>query len=517
MVLLTSRNGLDKLDKNSQKKINYILKLIKDELMRLSSSKFRYSCLYLAMMFYLTLQSCSSPNWIELFDGKSLQNWKASENTDSWKVENEMIVTRGSRSHLFYNGDVEKNNFKNFELIVDVKTESGSNSGIYFHTEYQDEGWPAKGYECQIFNNLVPYVGEGYIERKMTGSLYGVRNTWIAPMRDNEWFNYRIIVQGKTIRTYINGELISDYTEPDSLFRPEGTEGRYLSSGTFALQCHDPNSVVFFKNIRVRALPNDIQSVGEPLLDMKLEKRIVQHSTNNFPLMDLHVHLKGGLTLETALANARKYGLNYGIAVNCGLKMGYETEKDLREFLDNYKKPANTYLAMQAEGREWTDIFSDEIIAEFDYVFTDAMTWTNKNGKRMRLWIKEETEVGNADDFMEQLVDNIEKIIQNEPVDIYVNATYLPKEISDRYDELWTNERMDRVINVLVKNNVALEIGSRYLLPSSTFIKRAKQAGVKFTFGTNNNNPDNLGHLENCLNMIDECNLEVADLWIPNK
>ena len=135
----------------------------------------------------------------------------------------------------------------------------------------------------------------------------------------------------------------------------------------------------------------------------------------------------------------------------------------------------------------------------------------------MRLWIEEETEVGDADDFMEQLVDNIEKIIQNEPVDIYVNATYLPKEISDRYDELWTNERMERVINVLVKNNVALEIGSRYLLPSPTFIKRAKHAGVKFTFGTNNNNQNNLGHLENCLNMIDECNLEIADLWIPNK
>ena len=83
--------------------------------MRLSNRKFRYSCLYLAMMFYLTLQSCSSPNWIELFDGTSFKGWKASESTDSWRIENGMLVTRGTRSHLFYDGDVEKHNFKNFE------------------------------------------------------------------------------------------------------------------------------------------------------------------------------------------------------------------------------------------------------------------------------------------------------------------------------------------------------------------------------------------------------------------
>lgn len=485
--------------------------------MKLTNRNFRYLNLLLATMFFLTLQSCSTEKWINLFDGKSFEGWNASENSNSWKIEDGMFVTRGSRSHLFYVGDVENHNFKNFELIADVKTESGSNSGIYFHTQFQDSGWPEKGYECQIFNSAVPHEGEGYVERKMTGSLYGVRNTWISPTKDNEWINYRIIVQGKTIRTYINGELITDYTEPENLFRSKGTEDRRISSGTFALQSHDPKSVVYFKNIKVRPLADDLSSLGEPLEDMRLEKRIVQYSTGNIPIMDLHVHLKGGLSIEAALANARKYGLNYGIAVNCGLKMGYESEKELREFLDNYQKPSNTFLAIQAEGREWVDIFSDEIISEFDYVFTDAMTWTNKNGKRMRLWMKEETEVGDVNDFMEQLVDNIEKIFMNEPVNIYVNATYLPNEISDRYDELWTLERMDRVIKVLVDNNVALEIGSRYLLPSPTFIKRAKEAGVKFTFGTNNNTPENLGHLENSLNMIEECDLEASDLWMPSK
>ncbi|TMI85786.1 MAG: DUF1080 domain-containing protein, partial [Bacteroidetes bacterium] len=35
-----------------------------------------------------------------------------------------------------------------------------------------------------------------------------------------------------------------------------GNEGRVLSRGTFALQGHDPNSKVYFKNIMVRPLPD---------------------------------------------------------------------------------------------------------------------------------------------------------------------------------------------------------------------------------------------------------------------
>ena len=141
--------------------------------------------------------------------------------------------------------------------------------------------------------------------------------------------------------------------------------------------------------------------------------------------------------------------------------MGFETDAALNEYLDQYEPTPLAWHAMQAEGREWTEIFSTETAARFDYVFTDAMTWTNDNGTRMRLWIPEETEVGDPEDFMEQLVDRIEQIISTEPVDIYVNPTYLPDEINDRYDELWTTERMDRVIRVLAENQVALEINNR--------------------------------------------------------
>jgi len=399
--------------------------------------------------------------------------------------------------------------------MATVMTLPGSNSGIYIHTEFQEEGWPAKGYECQV-NNSSPAAEPGaYVEHKLTGSLYAVRNVWKSPVKDNEWFNYHIVVQGKTIRIYINDQLMVDYTEPDNTFRPDGMKGRLLSSGTFALQCHDPLSKVYYKDIKVKALPDDLKTTGTPQDDPEFEAKLVQLSADNLPLIDLHTHLKGGLTAEKALENARKYGFSYGFAVNCGLKMGFESDSALQEFIKNFKKPAATWIAMQAEGREWLDLFRKETIDQFDYVFTDAMTWTNNNGKRMRLWIKEETEVGDPQDFMDQLVDRIEKILKNEPVDIYVNPTYLPDEIDEMYNELWTPDRMERVIKALAENNVALEINAKLRLPSPEFILRAKASGVKFTFGTNNGGADDLGRLEYCIDMVKECGLTPQDIWIP--
>jgi histidinol phosphatase-like PHP family hydrolase len=171
---------------------------------------------------------------------------------------------------------------------------------------------------------------------------------------------------------------------------------------------------------------------------------------------------------------------------------------------------------MQAEGREWVDMFSEESMATFDYVFTDAMTWTDKKGRRMRLWMPDEVFVDSEDDFMNQLVDKIVEVIENEPIDIYVNSTFLPEILQAKYDELWTKERMDRVIQSAARQNVAIEINARYKIPSATFIKRAKSAGVKFSMGTNNADAD-LGTLDYAIQMIGECNLQPSDFFKPKE
>ncbi len=182
-------------------------------------------------------------DWFSLFDGKTLDGWRASENPDTFAVRDGMIVVHGPRSHLFYVGDVGGADFVNFEWSAEVKTEPRANSGMYFHTRYQEEGWPAKGYEAQV-NNTHP-------DPKKTGGLYNVVDVFEAPAKDGEWFTQKIMVQGKRIVIEVNGEVTVDYTEPDDLDRPE----RQLSSGTVAFQGHDPGSVVYYRNVKLRLLP----------------------------------------------------------------------------------------------------------------------------------------------------------------------------------------------------------------------------------------------------------------------
>ncbi len=183
-------------------------------------------------------------DWKVMFDGKSLKGWKASENKDSWKVEDGAIVAAGPRSHLFYVDDDKP--FKNFEFTCEVMTKPRSNSGIYIHTKYQDEGWPKFGYEAQVNNSGG--------DPKRTGSIYAVKNTTTAPAKDNEWFTYTIRVEGQKITTMVNGKTVIEYEEPVGK-KPGNDFTRKLDQGTFALQAHDPQSVVYYRKLKVRRLP----------------------------------------------------------------------------------------------------------------------------------------------------------------------------------------------------------------------------------------------------------------------
>lgn len=186
--------------------------------------------------------------WYTLFNGENLDGWQASEAPGSFTVEDGSIVAHGPRSHLFYVGDVADHDFKNFEFMAEVMTTEGSNSGLYFHTAYQEEGWPSQGYEVQINNTSS--------DPRKTGSLYAVSDVNEAPAADGEWFTEHIIVQGKDVTVNVNGETVVEYTEPDMVERPEDMQGRVLGSGTFAIQAHDPDSRVYVRNIRVKLLPD---------------------------------------------------------------------------------------------------------------------------------------------------------------------------------------------------------------------------------------------------------------------
>jgi len=158
-------------------------------------------------------------------------------------MKNGAFVAHGPRSHLFFQADKP---FKNFELKVDVMTEPGSNGGIYFHTQYQENGWPKFGYEAQV--NIT------HGDPKKSGSLYGVVNVADPKLKDNEFYETHIIVKGRHVTIKLNGRTVVEYTEPKGKEAFSNDFERRLGEGTFALQCHDPKSIVHFKNIRVKRL-----------------------------------------------------------------------------------------------------------------------------------------------------------------------------------------------------------------------------------------------------------------------
>lgn len=201
--------------------------------------------------------------WVHIFNHKDLSGWKANENKDSFTVKDGILVVHGPRSHLFYTGPVCNANFKNFEWKADVMTFPKANSGMYFHTEYQDAGWPNKGYEVQ--------VNTSHSDRKKTGGLYGVVDVIDnAPSKDNQWFTQHIIVKDKRIIIKVDGKITVDYTEPDNV-----RGARRLSAGTVAIQGHDPDSIVHYKNIMIKPLDPDCRWIdlfnGKDLENWKIK------------------------------------------------------------------------------------------------------------------------------------------------------------------------------------------------------------------------------------------------------
>lgn len=188
--------------------------------------------------------AADEPGFESLFDGTTLAGWQASENVDSWRVVDGAIVCHGPRSHLFYVGPdpARPADFTDFHFKAEVMTRRGANSGIFFHTAFQAEGWPQVGYEMQVNNTQTDPV--------RTGSLYNVVRNFTPPAQDDVWFTQELVVQGKRITVSVDGRVLFEFVEPEGV-----TGTRKLSHGTFALQAHDPGSEVHFRNLRVKRLP----------------------------------------------------------------------------------------------------------------------------------------------------------------------------------------------------------------------------------------------------------------------
>ena len=391
-------------------------------------------------------------------------------------------------------------NIRNFELTAKLKTTPGAEGILVFAAT--DAASTADGYEIKI-NNSDYRLGN----LQKTGSLARIRNNFVRTAVDDQWFTLGVNVSDNHIKVFVNDKTVSEYDEPMNVVRANDISRRVLTEGRIVIRRSNGIGEIVCGGITIKSLNDPKTDQVCQMSSDSLMKIVDQLNDQEFPLIDFHTHLKGGLTMDQAVKHAQFVGCNYGVAANCGLKFPVTNDTTLNAYFEGIRNEP-VFKAMQCEGREWVTLFTPQMVSKFDYIFTDAMTWTDLKGRRMRLWIPEETFVDDEQKFMDMLASKIEAILSQEPVDIHANPTYLPAKLAPDYDRLWTPERMDRVINVLKENDVALEINARFKIPSIAFIKRAKAAGVKFSFGTNNGTNTDLGRLEYCLKALHEAGLD---------
>ena len=395
-------------------------------------------------------------------------------------------------------------NYQNFLIQGQAFTEKDAEAILLFHTDGK------KGYEVLFRNGAM----DG---SRKTGSLSAIRNLYRSLAADNEWFDFEIAVRGKNIAISINGTDVVCYTEPGKPYRIPQYAQRLLGQGDVILQ--GKQGTVKFRNLVITSLDKEARNANDtlPAIDEQNDA-IIRLQQQNYPVIDYHVHLKGGLTKETAHAMSMNYGINYGVAPNAGEGgVGRMLAND-QEVYDYYKevKPLPFICGVQGEGRKWTATFSQEALGTFDYLFTDAMTIMDHKNRNSRIYRAEEVHYDgvNKDQYMEQIVDQTVKILTNEPADIFANPTYIPEDMQADYDKYWTDERINRVLDVMQKHSIALEINPRYKIPSMKIIQMAKDRGMKFTFGTNNVDA-NFGKLEYCIEAIEKCGITADDIWFP--
>ncbi len=358
--------------------------------------------------------------WIQLINGKDMSGWKASENKETWSVTPEgYLQAVGKRSHLFYEGEHLKSGFKNFEFEAQVRTFKLANSGIYFHTKYQESGWPGQGIEIQVNNS---HIGEGeYIELKRMGSLYGVRNVYKTFAQDEEWMTVKARVENDRVQIWVNGIKTVDYVQSE---RKMGGIKK-LSTGTFCLQGHDPNSKMQYRSFKVRRLPDNASSNLAPLTYSPWQDSLLKYQGQQFAFIDLNPN--ANLSPE----DLAKY--TYTTGINVAL---IKSPKEAKALAGAKKLPLFTGIKVNIE------TLASLKANTADYVIGESTGLESArallNSQKIKVW-------------------------------------------SDKGQDLNTDQA-DALLDLAKQNNVAIEIDNISKSPAIAVLRKAKAKGCKFSF-----------------------------------
>ncbi|MEP7323695.1 MAG: family 16 glycoside hydrolase [Saprospiraceae bacterium] len=405
-----------------------------------------------------SVASSTSSEWIELYNGKDFTGWKAATEHDStWTIADGVMQAFGDRCHLFYTGDQLKDGFKNFELIAQIKTHKLANSGIYFHTQYQAEGWPSKGFEIQVNNS---HIGGGdYIEFKKTGSLYSVRNIYQTFTPDSVWYETRALVEGKHVQIWVDGMKIVDYIEPENPLMHGLDSAHIIGMGTFALQGHDVKSKTQYKSIKVRRLPDDAgKDVGPAPVMMPWYDTMKVLQGRQFAFIDLNTH--STLSIDSLMSDYYGYGINVSVL---------KAPSSAGELSSLSKQPVFKGLLVNTK-----DIKEINPATKSDYTIGVSTT------------LKEATELLNSGKI----------------------------NIWSHHGEPLTAKNTGALIALAKKNNIAIEIDNEAKTPSMDVIAMAKSKGCRFTFA-NLVPSSKLEKSTYVFDVIKDIKLAYKDEWVP--
>lgn len=236
---------------------------------------------------------------------------------------------------------------------------------------------------------------------------------------------------------------------------------------------------------------------------------------DDFPLMDLHVHLTDSFTIDKLMDISKKTNFRFGIVENPGYKV--RDDASLKDFIDKLR-PYPVYIGLQPMSPGWSTKFSPSLIAQLDYILMDAQTIPDGNGygETLRIW-NFDTYVDDAEKFMEKYVAHILEVINNdEPLTTFGWPLFLPVCIARDYYTLWTMKRMELIISALKKKHLNVEINDLAQTPHEKFILMAKEQGLKFTFGSDTRD-NKAGRLDFCKQIARKCKLKKEDFFIPSR
>jgi len=422
-------------------------------------------------------------------------------NSQKWKVGGKNVNSSTFELHggqsAIYGG-----NLKNFHFKAQITHSEGTKASFWVHSEKN----LTKGYSILI--------GNPSDDRRRSGSLSSIRNRYKSSASS---FDFEIKVEGKQVQVLIDSMKVVDYLEPANPYRLPVNAAQLFSSGLIGFRVESGTLNVTDANISILAddLPN-YPAEKEPFNEQN--DKVIRLQQQNFPVIDYHVHAsRRELNWEEWHEKSLADGVEYTFAFNSGIGHQFQSNEQVANFFANNPRLPFFY-AMQGEGREWVEIFSKESREMFDLIFADHLTFHDHKGRRIRLWVESEPIIDIPEqEYMDMIIDRTIKMLNEEPIDIWVNATRLAIPMMENYDTLWTDERIAKVVKALKDNNIALEINARDKVPSAKIIKAAKAAGVKFALGTNNNNVQQLDRLEYPIRMVEECGLTIDDMWFPKE